>query len=521
MKKSILFVRTSVLAALYILMLCFVSCSGNTIRKTKISISVPKDVIERVLDEAAREGSATADQECSVVAFLYVDGWADPNSGNFKSIDRINYSNIEDVTFTFPDIYIDARIQAQIIVSCGSVSYSGWSSEMTLTEEGAELEVEITKDKRLVTVASGIGEKITSLNLAAPSEGADSYGNEYWEFTLPEEAQGYSCTWYIDEIRQDETSDTLRIYKALTTKGEHTISFAGKNGNKRCTGERIVDIVKEDNRYEFISTDKGLEFRINRLQNDERFDGIFIKELTTNIQIDAEMRSDMTGWTGLWPFVEKGQYYTFELNGNWGQLNPNTNDDYWKKKIITVCYEGNSNTPLSETDKEYLKILQNYAKNKNYTATEKRVNVDGAQETHVFLTINESEKKEISNMFKASGGNAIRISLDMQFVFTKPNNPQDLTDGYYEVWFGGLGDYILDPGRKHSEYSDYDIIAHMNEDEQLNFKDYLATEIGDSDYELRVNFFYKLKGMSNQTFKIECTNEANDYKNIKVTRLGN
>ena len=53
-----------------------------------------------------------------------------------------------------------------------------------------------TKDKRLVTVASGIGEKITSLNLAAPSEGADSYGNEYWEFTLPEEAQGYSCTCF-------------------------------------------------------------------------------------------------------------------------------------------------------------------------------------------------------------------------------------------------------------------------------------------------------------------------------------
>ena len=96
-----------------------------------------------------------------------------------------------------------------------------------------------------------------------------------------------------------------------------------------------------------------------------------------------------------------------------------------------------------------------------------------------------------------------------------------MTAGYYDDWFGGLGDYILDPGRKHSEYSDYDIIAHMNKDDQLHFKNYLATEIGDSDYELRVNFFYKLKGMSNQTFKIECTNEANDYKNIKVTRLGN
>ena len=503
-------------------MLCFVSCSDNAVRKTKISISVPKDVIERVFDEAARESSATADPECSVVAYLYVDGWADPGSGNFKSIDKINYSNIKDVSFTFPNIYIDAKIQAQIIVSCGNISYSGWSNEMTLTEEGAELEVEITKDKRLVTLTPKYGEKITMLNLGVPEEGEDSYGNEYLEFTLPAEAKGYSCTWYIDEIRQDETSDTLRIYKALTTNGEHTISFAGQNGNKRCSGEGAINITKKDERYVFISTDKGLEFNINKLPGDEKFDGLYIKELTTELIIDAEMKPDMTSWTGVWPFVEKGQVYTFVLCGSWGRLNPNSTDDYWKQMTVTVSYEGNSNTPLSEFDKEAFRMIQNYAKDKKYSATEKIVPGDsGSQETHVFFDFEESDKKEISTLFNTSGYNAIRIWLDMQFVFTRPNDPENLNAGTYDDWFTGLGDYILDPGREHLAYLNYDIIEHLDDDSKTRFKSYLTKEIGNSEYELRVDFFYKLKGMTNQTFKIECTNEKNNFRNLKVKRLAN
>ena len=83
--------------------------------------------------------------------------------------------------------------------------------------------------------------------------------------------------------------------------------------------------VEAEDRIIFISTECGLEFRVNRFDDDVFFKDLYIREKSSDIRVNCEAPwaddSGCYGWTGCWPFVEPGKTYYFSVNGNWGAEN--------------------------------------------------------------------------------------------------------------------------------------------------------------------------------------------------------
>ena len=75
MKKGLL------LTLICFLLLGFTACSDQAKQNSSVSVTLPKEVIQKVADEAAREGAALSDDSlCDIICLIYVDGWAEAYS---------------------------------------------------------------------------------------------------------------------------------------------------------------------------------------------------------------------------------------------------------------------------------------------------------------------------------------------------------------------------------------------------------------------------------------------------------
>ena len=77
MKKSFLLSKICGFAAVFAVILTLAACANNVPSKADVSLTIPKNVLQKVADEAAREGEVTADTLCNITCLLYVDGWAE------------------------------------------------------------------------------------------------------------------------------------------------------------------------------------------------------------------------------------------------------------------------------------------------------------------------------------------------------------------------------------------------------------------------------------------------------------
>ena len=509
MRKNVLF------AMLCAFILCLASCSDGAKKNTDISVSVPKEVVQEVAQEAAREGETGSQKTCDIVCLLYVDGWAEafgewdwydengdvryPSDNNFileKNIPYNEISDLEDVKFTYPEVYVGASIQAQVIIVCGKTSYSGYSEVINeLQETGASLHVTLEKDFRKVILGGNNVQPIQEIAIASPVDSVDDFGNECWNFTVPEDVEDYVFSWFFDGELQNGSKNTLSLYKALLPKGEHLISCKGTSGNKTCSGQLTVDInrrmsVEAEDRIIFISTERGLEFRVNRFDGDVFFKDLYIREKSSDIKVNCEVSwidaSGCYGWTGCWPFVEPGKTYYFSVNGNWGTENSAGSGDYYKSKAISVKYTGTTNTPIAQQDWEYMKIINNYAHNKQYTATE-------TDDKHFLINFEQTEKNELFDLFKASGYKISGINCYMILISYQTSGT---------LWWIRSGYDIYSTGDRRPKLVNLDFINNLDDYNRTEYEKWDDYHIADYPLGIEITFKCKIQGMNQQSFEV-------------------
>ena len=66
MKKSFLLSKICGFAAVFAVILTLAACANNAPSKADVSLTIPKEVIQTIADEAAREGEVTADNMSSL-----------------------------------------------------------------------------------------------------------------------------------------------------------------------------------------------------------------------------------------------------------------------------------------------------------------------------------------------------------------------------------------------------------------------------------------------------------------------
>ena len=538
MKKIVFF------AMLCAALLCFASCSGGVTQKTDISVNIPKEVIQTVADEAARAGEISDDAKCNIICLLYVDGWAEAYADDWQLDDQGNviypsdrhyylkkdleYKNIQDVKFTYPDIYVGAKIQAQVIIICGNISYSGLSKEEDLTEDGASLHVEVSKDKRKITIENEEIKELKEIQLPDPTDDVDKYGNEYWLFTVPEENKEFAVSWFLDGKRQNGTDSTLKVYKALLSKGEHIISCSATGGNTTCAGEKRINVNVQPQRIVFICTEKGFEFRVNRFDSDIRFDSLYVQEQSTGIILNCDVPqvddSGYYGWTGCWPFVEPEKEYSFAVRGQWGdQLTDDNGDlkyndgkpDCWKDTVVTMKYYADSTNLITDNDLDYINTINNYSHDKRVSAVEKNKGTTENPDIYYYVTLDQTDKNEVYNLFKDSGLKVSSIRAEMQLFKYVRNNPQSLTDlSVYEDWFCNPSIMMYETGTRRS-IKDFDLKSLWDKNDKDGFMTrWNSMNIKDNDLYLRIQFFYKIQGWPYQTIKVDSV--ASDEKAMLV-----
>ena len=520
------------LAVLCSVLMIFASCSGGANQKAEISVNVPKEVLQEVAREAAREGQTGNQKKCDILCLLYVDGWAEafgewdwydsdgsvkyPGDNHFiieKNIPYNDISDLEAVKFSYPEINVGAEVQAQVIIVCGKTSYSGFSEEVELTEEGAALKVTLEKDFRRVILGGNNVQPMQEIEILAPVDSVDNNGNECWEFSVPEDVEDYVFSWFFDGELQNGSKNTLSLYKALLPKGEHLISCKGTSGNKTCSGQLTVDINKRQNveaedRIIFISTDRGLEFRVNRFDDDVFFKDLYIREKSSDIRVNCEVSwidaSGCYGWTGCWPFVEPGKTYYFSVNGNWGTENSDGSGDYSKSRAIEVKYTGTEDNQITQTDWDYINIIHNYAhENRNnpelksqYWVTEEDNNKNKQNEPldiHYYINFEQTDKNEVFALFKDSGYKVNVINCAFNLISFQPG----------ELWWHGGSYDILKTGERHSQITNLDFNSLLDDYDRSNFMEKWTNDhIIDYPLVVQMVLKYRLQGMNNQSFEI-------------------
>ena len=520
------------------LVLAFTACSGSTAGTTSnsnVNFVFPREVIEQIVSRSVSFGDA-GNVPCTLTVTLYVDSWAQEEKSEEVTLNTLSTKG---KSFVFKEILVGTNVIAKAVVVCGDDSYSGWSKMVELTIDGAELSVGLTKDKRALESDDSVL-TIQEVELPLPQEKIDSIGNEYWEIDASkiEALKNSKFTWFVDTEVKNETGSVLKIYKRLMGNGIHEVLLSAIDGNTKYTATTSISIYNPYERVAFVSTDNGLEFRINyNVADGEHLDYTNLREKTTGIIIECDGTYRHGGWTGCWPFVQPGEVYTFDLGG-----------DYWEPDI-KVTYEGTRNEPLSKKDLEILNSMGNYPLNNLYSVKEVNVGTDAAPRVHPLFTYDQKES-EIYDLFKDSEIEITRIGIDFQFVnyyvVQVHENPDDSNspthDEEREEWFAGFGSTLRESGYEHGKYVDYDLYNRLDDYNKIKF-DYVVNGIdpendsdihyddkgtdkvytqlnSNDDYELRLNFFYSLKGWRNMFFKIECTNDNNNHRNVKVQRLG-
>ncbi|MCR4952802.1 MAG: hypothetical protein K6A43_01905 [Treponema sp.] len=196
-------------------------------------------------------------------------------------------------------------------------------------------------------------ENIDEITIASTEVNDDSA----WKLkaTLPEDADTPErFYWVVDGILQTEESDTLIVYKDLLSVGDHQITVSAECGDNAYAGsiEETLSRVDEQ-RYAFVSTDKGLEFRINRFTTDIAFENVGFVEKESQFSLRMEYEKALNGWTGCWPFVSDGEDYTFSLNGAYGDADENW---YNPVELPSIRYTGSKKSAFTENTKAMFNV---------------------------------------------------------------------------------------------------------------------------------------------------------------------
>lgn len=280
----------------------------------------------------------------------------------------------------------------------------------------------------------------SSLNLTY-TDSEDSYSQKYYTFTLAEsnpDVTGFSFIWTIDGVEEAETGSQLKVYEDLLSIGRHSIALlaVSPDGSKVCEGESYISVSREvEKRVAFVSTDRGLEFRVNRFTEDTYFENIELREEESQISVKADFEETLSGWKGYWPFVEPDKEYTFVLRARLGE-ETQVNDHYQ----YPVKYEGSRNTPISEALLSKIETFRQ--QNLSLNAAPGLMNVSFRQ----------SSNKELTNMF--TGYNDISVTKS-SLCF----------DVYDSNWGWYMSNYYNEDGFIPESVSNYDVIYSLPEDD--------------------------------------------------------
>lgn len=239
---------------------------------------------------------------------------------------------------------------------------------------------------------------LTELNLSYTSS-TDEYGQNCYIVSLDEtnpDISGYNLTWKIDGVAKNETGSQLIVYDALLSIGKHSVvlTAVSPDGKKICAGNTSINITREkESRVAFVSTERGIEFRVNRFTTDKYFENMELVEAESNISVKTEFETSLSGWTGYWPFVEPNKEYTFILKGKIGEST--AIEEYYQ---VPVEYKGTRNSPITE------EVLSNIKQFK-----QQAVNLSSAS-GDACVSYEQSSGKELTNMFASIQGVTVSSS---------------------------------------------------------------------------------------------------------------
>ncbi len=273
----------------------------------------------------------------------------------------------------------------------------------------------------------------------------DDLGQQFTKVSIKDapDLSGYTLIWKIDGIEEPERGTELNVYEALFSSGIHKVSLLAVNaeGTSFYEGETLISITRNlEERIVFISTDRGLEFRINRFTDDVSFEHVELKDEASGISVTTTFENSLSGWRGYWPFVEPNKEYTFILHGKIGD-----DTELVDRKLDPVIYKGNRNTPVTDFMKRYIS---------SYERTEKELMLSSGATGYACVTYRQSSQKELSNIFREITDIEVTKS-SLNFNLFQVDNPAG--------WIWYMDNNYSSYGFIPEEMNEYDIIGSLPE----------------------------------------------------------
>ena len=124
----------------------------------------------------------------------------------------------------------------------------------------------------------------------------------------------------------------------------------------------------------------------------------------------------------------------------------------------------------------------------------------------IFTNIEAPEENEIFKLF-AESNTVSGIIAEWQVLYYKKNNPDDPTDPWtHEEWITSPRQWMYETGDRQTKFVDFDILEEeeWRREDLKNRWDAIQNDIAltNSDVYVRMEFFYRLQGMGDQTFRI-------------------
>lgn len=273
----------------------------------------------------------------------------------------------------------------------------------------------------------------------------DELGQQFTKVSIKDapDLSGYTLIWKIDGIEEPERGTELNVYEALFPSGIHKVSLLAVNaeGTSFYEGETLISITRNlEERIVFISTDRGLEFRINRFTDDVSFEHVELKDEASGISVTTTFENSLSGWRGYWPFVEPNKEYTFILHG---KIRDDT--ELVDRKLDPVIYKGNRNTPVTDFMKSYIS---------SYKRTEKDLMLSSGATGYACVTYRQSSQKELSNIFREITDIEVTKS-SLNFALFQVDNPAG--------WIWYMDNNYSSYGFIPEEMNEYDLIGNLPE----------------------------------------------------------
>ena len=273
----------------------------------------------------------------------------------------------------------------------------------------------------------------------------DDLGQQFTKVSIKDapDLSGYTLIWKIDGVEEPERGTELNVYEKLLSSGIHKVSLLAVNadGTSFYEGETLISSARNvEERIVFVSTDRGLEFRVNRFTDDVSFEHVELKDEASGISVTTTFENSLSGWRGYWPFVEPNKEYTFILHGKIGD-----DAELVDRKLEPVTYKGNRNTPVTDTMKSYIS---------SYKRSEKTFALSSGATGYACVTYKQSSQKELENLFREITNIEVTQS-SLNFALFQVDNPTG--------WIWYMNNNYSSYGFIPEEMNEYDLIGNLPE----------------------------------------------------------